>query len=175
MTKQVIFIMTDTTRKDMVGCYGNEAMKTPNLDKLASEGIRFENAYTCQPVCGPARSAIFTGLSPHNNGVIANSLPLREGTKTIGQYLSMNKIHCGYVGKWHLDGGDYFGDGICPQGWDPDYWYDMKCYLDELSVEDRVRSRKPETSFDEDWTEEMTYAHRCSNKAMEFLENKGKR
>ena len=53
--------MTDTTRKDMVGCYGNKKMFTPNLDALAQEGIRYENAYTCQPVCGPARSAIFTG------------------------------------------------------------------------------------------------------------------
>ena len=46
--------MTDTTRKDMVGCYGNKKMFTPNLDALAQEGIRYENAYTCQPVCGPA-------------------------------------------------------------------------------------------------------------------------
>ena len=50
--RQIIFLMTDTTRKDMLGCYGNPEMKTPNLDKLASQGIRYENAYTCQPVCG---------------------------------------------------------------------------------------------------------------------------
>ncbi len=55
--RQIIFLMTDTPRKDMLGCYGNPEMKTPNLDKLASQGIRYENAYTCQPVCGPARSA----------------------------------------------------------------------------------------------------------------------
>ena len=59
MKKQIILLMTDTTRKDMVGCYGNKKMITPNLDALAQEGIRYENAYTCQPVCGPARSAIF--------------------------------------------------------------------------------------------------------------------
>ena len=46
MKKQVIFLMTDTTRKDMVGCYGNLKMKTPNLDRLAEEGIRYENAYS---------------------------------------------------------------------------------------------------------------------------------
>ena len=50
MKKQIVVLMTDTTRKDMVGCYGNEKMKTPNLDRLAQEGIRYENAYTCQPV-----------------------------------------------------------------------------------------------------------------------------
>ena len=44
MKKQIVFLMTDTTRKDMVGCYGNPKMKTPNLDRLAEEGIRYENA-----------------------------------------------------------------------------------------------------------------------------------
>ena len=56
--KQLIFLMTDTTRKDMLGCYGDARMRTPNLDELAEEGIRYENAYSCQPVCGPARSAV---------------------------------------------------------------------------------------------------------------------
>ena len=54
MKKQIILIMTDTTRTDMLGCYGNPKLITPNLDRLSAEGIRYENAYTCQPVCGPA-------------------------------------------------------------------------------------------------------------------------
>ena len=82
MRKQVIFLMTDTTRKDMVGCYGYPKMKTPNLDRLAEEGIRYENAYTCQPVCGPARSAIFTGTFPHTNGMVTNSIALGDNVKT---------------------------------------------------------------------------------------------
>ena len=57
MKRQVILIMTDTTRKDMLGCYGNEDMKTPNLDRLAERGIRYENAYTCQPVCQIGRAS----------------------------------------------------------------------------------------------------------------------
>ena len=73
MKKQVILIMTDTTRKDMLGCYGNPRMITPNLDRFASEGIRYNNAYSCQPVCGPARSAIFTGTFPHSNGMVTFS------------------------------------------------------------------------------------------------------
>ena len=169
MSKQFILIMTDTTRKDMLGCYGNEEMVTPNIDKLASEGIRFDNAYTCQPVCGPARSAIFTGTFPHSNGVVTNCVPFGANVKTIGQRLTDNGIHCGYVGKWHLDGGDYFGTGICPEGFDEKYWYDMKCYLDELSDEDKIRSRNSKTSFDPTWTEDMTYAYRCTSKAIDFL------
>ena len=169
MKKQVILIMTDTTRKDMLGCYGNPAMKTPNLDRLAAEGIRYENAYTCQPVCGPARSAIFTGTFPHTNGVVTNSVALREDVKTLGQWLCEAGISCGYVGKWHLDGGDYFGNGKCPDGWDPDYWYDMRCYLEELTEEERMKSRKKATAYEEGMTEEFTYAHRCSDRAIEYL------
>ncbi len=174
MNKQFILIMADTVRKDMLGCYGNPAMKTPNIDRLAADGIRYTNAYSCQPVCGPARSAIFTGTFPHSNGVVANCLPFGDNVKTIGQRLTDNGIHCGYVGKWHLDGGDYFGNGICPEGFDSKYWYDMKCYLDELTDEEKVRSRKSSTSFDPDWGEEMTYAHRCTDRALQFLaDNRG--
>lgn len=84
MNKQFILIMADTVRKDMLGCYGNAEMHTPNIDKLCAQGIRYDNAYSCQPVCGPARSAIFTGVFPHSNGVVANSLPLGDNVKTIG-------------------------------------------------------------------------------------------
>ncbi len=175
MKKQIVFLMTDTTRCDMLGCYGNEKMITPNIDKLASEGIRYSNAYTCQPVCGPARSAIFTGLFPHSNGAVTNSIALGDNIKTVGQRLTDNGVHCGYIGKWHLDGGDYFGLGRCPEGWDKKYWYDMKTYLDELSEADRIISRQSKTSFNEDMSEEFTYAHRCSNRAIEFIEeNKDK-
>lgn len=173
MKKNVVLIMTDTTRKDMLGCYGNDKMITPNLDKLASEGIKYENAYTCQPVCGPARSALFTGTFPHTNGMVTNSIALGANVKTVGQRLSDNHVRCGYVGKWHLDGGDYFGLGQCPEGWDEKYWYDMRCYLEELNDEDKIRSRNPATSFDQDITEEFTYAHRCTNRAIDFIqENK---
>ncbi len=169
--KQVIFVITDTQRADMLGCYGNPAMKTPCLDKLAAEGIRFDQAYTCQPVCGPARSAIFTGTWPHSNGSWANNMPLGDNIVTIGQRIHDHGIHCGYIGKWHLDGSDYFGLGRCPKGWDPKYWYDMRCYLEELTPEDRIRSRDVHTNNDPSLQAEFTYAHRCSNRAIDFLRN----
>ncbi|MEG0896842.1 MAG: sulfatase-like hydrolase/transferase [Ruthenibacterium sp.] len=170
MAKQVILLMTDTTRKDMLGCYGNESMHTPNLDALAQSGLRYENAYTCQPVCGPARSALFTGLFPHSNGMVTNSIAMGDNVKTVGQRLTDHKIHCGYIGKWHLDGSDYFGNGVCPAGWDADYWYDMRRYLDELTEDEKRRSRLAKTAYDADMTAEFTYAHRCSTRAIAFLE-----
>jgi len=116
--KQTIVIMTDTQRKDMIGAYGNPKMKTPHLDKLASEGTRFENAYTAQPVCGPARSALFTGTFPHTNGSWGNSMALNQQIQTVGQRLDNENINAAYIGKYHLDGGDYFGYGDCPPGWE---------------------------------------------------------
>lgn len=169
--RQIVFLMTDTTRFDMLGCYGNPAMKTPNLDKLAEEGVRFEKAYSTQPVCGPARSCIFTGLYPHGTGSFTNTVPLWQGVKTIGEYLEPEGIHTGYIGKWHLDGGDYFGNGVCAPGYDPDYWYDMRNYLDELTVEERLRSRKAASSLDENGIEAgFTFGHRICNRAVDFIE-----
>lgn len=168
--RKIVFIMTDTQRYDMLGCV-NPDMKTPHLDNLAAEGMRFHHAYSTSPVCTPARSAIFTGTYPHSNGAWGNNMGMGDNIKTIGQRLSDNGMTCGYVGKWHLDGYDYFGNGVCPPGWEEDYWYDMRCYLMELSDEDKVRSRLPNTNT-ESIEREFTYAHRVTNRAMEFLNDK---
>lgn len=168
--RQVVLIMTDTQRTDMLGCYGHPDMHTPHLDRLAAEGLRFERAYCCQPVCGPARAAIFTGVTPHSNGVWSNSQALGDNVKTAGQRLADQGLHTGYIGKWHLDGGDYFGLGRCPEGWDPECWYDLRCYLQELSPEDRLRSRQVETCNDPALTSEFCFGHRCSDRAVTFLQ-----
>ena len=169
MAERVVLIMTDTQRWDMLGCYGNLGMCTPNLDGLAAQGIRYERAYTCQPVCAPARAAIFTGLYPHSAGVMANCMPLGDNIKTIGQRLRDNGILAAYIGKWHLDGGDYFGLGRCPDGWDPKYWYDMRLYLEELTPDERLKSRRPPSAWKEPVREEFTFGHRCAERAVSFL------
>ncbi len=175
MPKQVILIMTDSQRKDMVGCYGSPFVTpehptpTPQLDKLAAGGVRFSRAYTVSPVCGPARSGIFTGNYPHENGVWANSMALYANVHTVGERLEDEGIHTAYIGKWHLDGGDYFGTGQCPRGWDADYWYDMRNYIYELSEEDRVRSRKVSTNRDPNLSADFTYGRRVSNRALDFI------
>ena len=171
MTKrQIVFLMTDTTRFDMIGAYGNKDMKTPNLDALAQSGVRFDRAYSTQPVCGPARSCIFTGIYPHGTGSFTNSVPLWRGIKTIGEYLTPHGIHSAFIGKWHLDGGDYFGNGECPDSYDSAYWYDMRCYLEELSPEERVESRKKRSNSNKEVSEESTYAHRVVDRAIDFIE-----
>jgi len=171
--RQVVLIMTDTQGANVVGCYGRPEMRTPNIDRLAREGMRFDRAYTVQPVCGPGRSGLFTGTYPHTNGSWGNDMPLGANIKTIGQRLSDNGIKTGYIGKWHLDGTDYFGAGRAPEGWDPDYWFDMRCWLEQMSPEMRKLSREmvtPEKMHEHGITEEFTYAHQCSDRAVAFIE-----
>ena len=76
--KQIIFIMTDTQRTDMLGCYGNSAMVTPNLDRLAAEGIRYDKAYTTQPVCSlrDLRFLQAVTLIPVQDGQIVWGFPI---------------------------------------------------------------------------------------------------
>lgn len=167
--RQAIVILGESVRRDMLNCYRQTGIRTPHLDGLAAEGMRFERAYNCQPVCAPARSSVWTGLYPHTNGVWGNSMPLGDTVHTIGQRLHDRFIETALIGKWHLDGTDYFGTGRAPAGWDPAYWYDMRDYLMELSPQDRVRSRNPKTGDDPSWTADMCFAHRVTNRAMEFL------
>ena len=98
----VLFIFSDQQRWDTCGCYGQPPDTTPNLDRMAAEGVRFENAFTCQPVCGPARACLQTGryateVDCHKNGRV---LPVRE--RTIAHMLSDSGYEVGYLGKWHL-------------------------------------------------------------------------
>jgi uncharacterized sulfatase len=168
--RHVVLIMTDTQRFDMLGCYGYPDMKTPALDRLAAQGVRFDKAYTCQPVCGPARSAIFTGLWPHTNGVWANALPLGQHVRNVGQRLNEHEVKTAYIGKWHLDAGDYFGHGHAAPGWDAATWYDMRDYLEQLTEAERVQSRRTELNQDPNLTAEFTFGHRCSDRAIEFIQ-----
>lgn len=108
MTKRpnVLFIFSDQQRHDTVSCYGEPLGAhfnlTPNLDRLAAEGTRFERAMTCQPVCGPARACIQTGKYPTEIGCEVNDrmLPLKE--KGIASYFNEAGYETAYVGKWHL-------------------------------------------------------------------------
>lgn len=121
--RQAVVILGESVRRDMLNCYRNTGLKTPNLDRLAAGGMRFERAYNCQPVCAPSRSALWTGLYPHTNGVWGDSMPLGDTVHTIGQRFHDRAIHAALIGKWHLDGFDYFGTGKPPSGWEADYWY----------------------------------------------------
>jgi len=127
----ILFIFSDQQRWDTCGCYGQPLDITPNLDRIASKGVRFENAFTCQPVCGPARASLQTGKYATEVGCHINNrlLPLDE--KTIAHHLSAAGYEVGYIGKWHLasqgpeDGPESFRTKPVPperRGGYKDYW-----------------------------------------------------
>ena len=98
----VIVFFTDQQRWDTTGVHGNPLDLTPNFDQMAQEGTHLYNSFTCQPVCGPARSAFQTGLYPTETGCYHNGVPLPEETKTLAQHFKEAGYHTGYIGKWHL-------------------------------------------------------------------------
>ncbi|MFN2271916.1 MAG: sulfatase-like hydrolase/transferase [Anaerolineae bacterium] len=169
-----VFVMTDTQATNVIGAYGHPELDTPNIDGLASTGTKFSRAYTTCPLCGPARAAIFTGIYSHTAGTWTNNLALGDNIQTMGQRFRDGGYHTAYVGKWHLDGHDYFGTGICPDGWDDACWYDGKRYLDELSEEEIALWRHglstPEQLRAHDIQPEFTWAHRVSDRAVDFLQ-----
>jgi arylsulfatase A-like enzyme len=77
----IIFVLTDQQRYDTCGCYGQNLDITPNLDELVNEGIRFEYAFTNQPVCGPARALLQTGRYPTELGCFRNAIGLPISAK----------------------------------------------------------------------------------------------
>ncbi|MEG2396683.1 MAG: sulfatase-like hydrolase/transferase [Oscillospiraceae bacterium] len=97
MKPNIIFYFSDQQRWDTIN---NEV--TPNLMKLASEGIKFENSFTCQPVCGPARACLQTGLYATQNKCYWNGIPLPSDIKPLAEYFNDAGYETAYVGKWHL-------------------------------------------------------------------------
>lgn len=107
MKENIIFYFSDQQRYDTAN---SEIM--PNLMSLAEDGTFFENCYTCQPVCGPARSCLQTGLYPTENGCHINGIPLRDDAKTLADCFSDNGYDTAYIGKLHLSTGKNGGENI---------------------------------------------------------------
>ena len=99
----VLFIITDQQRADMLGCYGNQIINTPNLDRFAKENIRFSNAYCVCPMCMPNRATMLTGYYPNVHGVRSNGINLPEDVPTITQTLAKRGYHTVNVGKTHYN------------------------------------------------------------------------
>lgn len=101
----VLVFFTDQQRWDSLGVYGNPMGLTPNMDKFAAEGVRFEYAFTPQPVCAPARSSLQTGKYPSTTGVVRNGLVLKDNETTLPMLFANRGYETGYIGKWHLSTG----------------------------------------------------------------------
>jgi len=125
----VVLILTDNHGAWTLGCYGNEDIRTPNLDRMADEGTLFENAFAVNPVCSPTRASILTGLMPSQHGVMTptdgnfmmgkDAYNLLEEFTSLPEIFKANGYDCGLSGKWHL------GDNLHPQEGLDDLWVTM--------------------------------------------------
>ncbi len=100
--RNIVFIISDQHRADHLSCAGNVVIKTPNLDKLASEGVRFTSAYVANPICMPNRASIFTGLYPNMHGARSAGMNLPMDIPTFTETLLKNDYHTIQIGKLHL-------------------------------------------------------------------------
>jgi arylsulfatase A-like enzyme len=103
----ILFVFADQLRYSALGSSGNRVVRTPNFDRLASEGLVFDNALANHPLCSPYRANILTGKYGFANGVPDNEYVLWDNQVTLAQALKAAGYHTGYVGKWHLGTGPY--------------------------------------------------------------------
>ncbi len=118
----VIVFFTDQQRWDSTGIHGNPMDLTPNFDRMARQGTDVHYSFTCQPVCGPARSSLQTGLYATETGCFRNGIPLDTKSKTLAHYFKEGDYQTAYIGKWHLAPREY--DGALPEEYRGgyDYW-----------------------------------------------------
>ena len=98
----VIVFFTDQQRWDTTGVHGNPLGLTPNFDRMARRGTDVHYTFTCQPVCGPARSCLQTGMYATNTGVFHNGVALDRDAATLAKSFRAGGYTTGYIGKWHL-------------------------------------------------------------------------
>lgn len=155
----IIFIMTDDHTTQAMSCYGGRLLQTPNMDRIASEGVRFDNCYAVNALSGPSRACILTGKFSHTNGFKDNESTFDGSQQTFPKLLQQAGYQTAIVGKWHLISE--------PQGFD--YWSILTGRLEQGDYyrPDFIENGKPVT----EWgyvTDIIT------DKAIGFIENRDK-
>lgn len=109
----IVYIMTDDHTSQMMSCYDNRYVETPNLDRIATEGVKFTNSFVANSLSGPSRACMLTGKHSHANGFYDNTTCVFDGSQqTMPKLLQKAGYQTAIIGKWHL--------GSLPTGFD--YW-----------------------------------------------------
>ncbi len=112
----ILFIMSDDHAAHAMSCYGSRVNQTPNIDRIAKEGVRFENCFCTNAICAPSRAVILTGKYNHLSGVRTLTEHFDSRQQTFPKLLQQNGYQTAIVGKWHLG----HGGNSDPSGFD--YW-----------------------------------------------------
>ena len=117
----ILFLFSDQHRGSALSCAGDPNVRTPHLDRLADNGIRFTNAYANSPMCAPFRASLYTGQYISSHGVNSLFKPLLPRQPVLPEVLQQHGYHTSHMGKWHLSGGDCPSHFVSPYfrpGWD---------------------------------------------------------
>jgi len=184
----VLWICTDQQRFDTLGCYGNDFVHTPNIDRLAEMGVRFNRAYCQSPVCAPSRASFLTGRYPRTCGVRQNGQDISHDERLITKIFSENGFTCGLSGKLHLsacnqktgrviepridDGYDYFRWSHHPSGINKNQGWPMNEYtlwLERQGVKYHTPSREDSCYVHVGMPEKYHQSTWCTDCAIEYM------
>ena len=156
----IVFIMADDHASQAIGCYGSRLNTTPHIDRIAREGVRFENCFCTNGICAPSRAAIITGKYSHINGLRDNAQVFDGSQETFPKLLQAAGYETALLGKWHLQGdpagfdywnmlpgwGEYYNPDLIEMGSTrrvPGYVTDILTDLAVDFLEKRKRSSRP--------------------------------
>ncbi len=145
----IIFIMSDDHANKAISAYDPRLIETPNIDKIADQGIKFNKAFVTNSICAPSRAVILTGKFSHLNGVTGNGQVFDGNQQTFPKILQQNGYQTAMIGKWHLKSdptgfdywnvlpgqGDYYHPDFIKQGKDTVYEGYVTDIITNLSLE----------------------------------------
>lgn len=163
----IVFITTDTQGREMVSPYGDRpGVDTPEIARIASEGVVFDNAFTTCPLCTPARGSWYSGVHPNRHGALANELAVSRAVPLAAEILKQSGYEAHHIGKWHLDAAGYDGAGDADGGFSPDSWYDLSCFYDEVGREGPNKFGGWNRGLEDP---EYCFGHRVADRAIDYI------
>ena len=162
----IVFITTDTQGSNMLSCYVDRpGVETPCLDRLAGDGVLFENVFVTCPLCTSSRSSWYSGLYPNRNGAVCNETSIRRTHPLLADLMGAAEYACAHYGKWHLDAAGYNGGGKPNGGFET--WYDLDNFYDEVGREGINRFGGWNRGLRD---EKYCFAHRVANHAIRRMQ-----
>jgi arylsulfatase len=176
--KNVVLIHTDEHVWTFLGCMGNNEVKTPNIDALASSGITFDTSYACSGSCVPSRACLLTGRYPIAHGIGSNAQSLPDSERTMGQYFSSAGYRTAYFGKTHYGNHE---DDMEKDDWQESFiWHqEYNDYLKENNIDvhypEGSEIKHPEVRYWNFGTSNIPYEHYfekvIADRTIDFINN----